>query len=455
MPPPLIHFVLPAALPAHCEPSSPLLTAISSYLHICLPSPLGLLSSLLGTLSIVSWLFAQLPQIYKNYALQSTSGLSLFFLVEWCLGDTTNLVGALLTRQAGWQVVIAGYYVFVDVILVLQFFWYTHYKPSREAGYPGHLAHHPSSGPNTSNVLDGLALSDDGSDDFTSRLPPADRSEPKAVSDGAKDAREVAPASSPYNQSRSYSNEKVGSPGRRTITRSGSRGASLLPGASSPRTLLLASMLCAMLAQAAQAAPIEPTSVVTAAAAPMSTSELVGRIVSWFSTILYLGSRPPQLYKNYCRKSTSGLSPLLFMAAFCGNFFYSASLLTNPNAWSDFPPYGGGGWADSHGNDHLDWLMRTTPFFLGAAGVLGLDGFMGVQFLMYGSNDEDDDSSSDCVFDEAVDDNDALAKQPRGRRWKHVRGWMRGWIPSDSPERRPTQETQSLLVDARENYGTV
>jgi hypothetical protein len=34
--------------------------------------------------------------------------------------------------------------------------------------------------------------------------------------------------------------------------------------------------------------------------------------------ILYLGSRPPQLYKNYQRKSTEGLSPLLFMAAFCG-----------------------------------------------------------------------------------------------------------------------------------------
>jgi hypothetical protein len=166
------------------------------------------------------------------------------------------------------------------------------------------------------------------------------------------------------------------------------------------------------------------------------------------STLLYLGSRPPQLYKNYQRKSTEGLSPLLFFAAFCGNFFYSSSLLTNPNAWSDFAPYGGGGWADAHGNDRWEWIGRSMPFFLGAFGVLGLDGFMGVQFLMYGS-EEDDESF-------IGDDDDSK----RGRsKWKRVRGWMRGWIPSTSPppeyERRAPQERQILLGQDHGRYGTV
>ncbi|PLB43695.1 PQ loop repeat protein [Aspergillus steynii IBT 23096] len=389
MPPPLLDQIVQTALPQHCEPSSAFLASLSSHLHICLPTPLALISSVLGTLSIVSWLFAQLPQIYKNFQLQSTSGLSLFFLVEWCLGDASNLVGALLTRQAGWQVIVAGYYVLVDVTLVFQYFWYTHYKQPRPT-------------------------------DIT-------------------DVKDLKAQGLVGGQSPSYSNEKMSS-SRRSVTRTGS-GRSLP--STSTRTVLLASMLCAVLANAA---PTEPE---TGSPSSGINLELIGRIVSWMSTVLYLGSRPPQLYKNYCRKSTSGLSPLLFMAAFGGNLFYSASLLTNPNAWYDFPAYGGGGWADGDGNDRLEWVGRAIPFFLGAFGVLGLDGFMGVQFLMYGSND------GESIIE--VED------PKRGRsRWTRVRGWMRGWIPSVSPKREihhsnpPTpHERRALLDEDRERYGTV
>jgi len=171
------------------------------------------------------------------------------------------------------------------------------------------------------------------------------------------------------------------------------------------------------------------------------------------STLLYLGSRPPQLYKNYRRKSTEGLSPLLFMAAFGGNLFYSSSLLTNPNAWSNLPPYGGGGWADAHGNDRLEWVGRAVPFFLGAFGVLFLDGYMGVQFLLYGPRGVDEDASF-------VDADDEDPKRGRSR-WRRVRGWMRGWIPSASPPRGElgasdrSQEGQALLNSEHGRYGTV
>jgi hypothetical protein len=214
--------------------------------------------------------------------------------------------------------------------------------------------------------------------------------------------------------------------------------------------MLMASLLCAVLVNAAPTdKPHPPISEVPREA----IVEIIGRVFSWMSTILYLGSRPPQLYKNYQRKSTEGLSPLLFMAAFCGNLFYSSSLLTNPNAWSDFSPYGGGGWADNHGNDRLEWIGRATPFFLGAFGVLGLDGFMGVQFLMYGDGLEQEDDESFISGD--GDD----PKRGRGR-WRRVRGWMRGWIPSSSPRRESgepsvPQEGQALLGAEGGRYGTV
>ncbi|RHZ55623.1 hypothetical protein CDV55_101488 [Aspergillus turcosus] len=429
MPPPLLYDVLPAALPAHCEPSSPFLAAVSSHLHVCLPTPLALLSSILGTLSIISWLFAQLPQIYKNYQLQSTSGLSLSFLVVWCLGDTGNLVGALLTRQATWQVIIAAYYVLVDVTLVFQFFWYTHYKSRRVVYRAYSHSHH---GEDTGSFLEGVPLSEEDSiNDVPTQKPATEGSAIKDV-DLLKESSPIAMDRQPLP----YTNEKLSS-SRRTITRSAS-GPSL-PLAST-RTLLLASMLCAVVANA------QPTEHEFSPAASQQTIlELIGRIASWTSTVLYLGSRPPQLIKNYRRKSTAGLSPLLFMAAFCGNLFYSASLATNPNAWYDFPPWGGRGWAGADGNDRLEWVGLSIPFFLGAFGVLFLDGCMGLQFLMYGAHDEE----------QVV----PVMDPERGSRWTRVRGWMRGWIPSVSPHREfhdtSVQESQALLRGERGRYGTV
>ncbi|PTU22677.1 hypothetical protein P175DRAFT_0499208 [Aspergillus ochraceoroseus IBT 24754] len=429
MSPPLLQYVTQATLPQHCEPISPFLASLSSYFHICLPTPLALISSVLGTLSIISWLFAQMPQIYKNYQLQSTSGLSLFFLVEWCLGDMGNLFGALLTRQAGWQVIVAAYYVCVDATLVLQFFWYTHYKGQPQDDYSSLSDLDEDNEPE--NLLVGVSVSENTS----VANSPSPQVAPKPDAGDVKDIKRSA-AGAVNTQSPSYSNEKRSS-SQRSIVRSGS--GLRVPNASA-RTVLVASMLCAVVANAA------PTEVDPNPPSSQLTFELLGRIFSWMSTILYLGSRPPQLYKNYCRKSTSGLSPLLFMAAFSGNFFYSASLVTNPNAWYDFVPYGGGGWADADGNNRLEWVGRAIPFFLGAFGVLFLDGFMGVQFLMYGSRD-----------DESIIE----VEDPKGgrSRWTRVRGWMRGWIPSVSPPRTPAHnaipENQSLLTEERERYGAV
>lgn len=132
MPPYLspLHLVKPS-LPEHCEPANAFLYHLSASFHTCVPTSLALLSTVLGSCSIVAWLFAQLPQIYKNYKLQSTSGLSLFFLVEWLLGDVSNLVGCIFTDQALWQVIIAAYYVTVDCALVAQWIWYELLKHGR------------------------------------------------------------------------------------------------------------------------------------------------------------------------------------------------------------------------------------------------------------------------------------------------------------------------------------
>ena len=180
-----------------------------------------------------------------------------------------------------------------------------------------------------------------------------------------------------------------------------------------------------LLAIAANASPISPASPSTSLpdhthnSAPSleSPTQAVGRLLSWLSTLLYLGSRLPQLYKNHTRRSTSGLSPTLFVAAFFGNLFYSSSLLTNPCAWSTFGAYGGGGWVGPNGSDRAEWVGRAAPFWLGAAGVLVMDAAVGVQFWWFGEVGE----KEVVVVEERVG---------RRSRWRRVSGWLRGGMPS-------------------------
>ena len=40
-----------------------------------------------------------MPQIIRNARTQSAEALSPFFLAEWLMGDTTNLLGALLQGE--------------------------------------------------------------------------------------------------------------------------------------------------------------------------------------------------------------------------------------------------------------------------------------------------------------------------------------------------------------------
>ncbi|KAI8922690.1 PQ loop repeat-domain-containing protein [Entophlyctis helioformis] len=61
-------------------------------------------SACLGYLSITAWLFAQFPQLLKNWRNKTAESLSVAFLANWLLGDVCNLLGCLLTNQLPFQV---------------------------------------------------------------------------------------------------------------------------------------------------------------------------------------------------------------------------------------------------------------------------------------------------------------------------------------------------------------
>ena len=413
------------SLPPHCSPTAPFLLDLSTYFHTCIPTPQAFVSTLLGTLSIISWLFAQMPQIYKNFQIKSTAGLSIFFLAEWLLGDATNLLGALFTKQATWQVIIASYYVFVDMCLVFQYFWYTYYTP-RVYGESLHSSSSSVRSDGESDVLNGLSP-------INTNFREEDASSLSVDEESPIKSPQTRPMDAPQFSQVKW--EKAESSAR-SLRLGDKFGQSWI---GSPRTMLFATTV-ASLASSSRAAPVPfpsdhyaHTTHLLRVETPL---EIAGTIIAWCSTLLYLGSRLPQLYKNFKRQSTAGLSPLLFFAAFCGNSFYSTSMLTNPNAWNDFGPYGGHGWADHDGSRRWAWVARAAPFFLGAAGVLGLDAMMGIQFLMYGEKEA------------------KVVKVRDGKghsHWERVNGWMRGWIPTVAGKEKVVDlaESQRLLGESQ------
>ena len=413
------------SLPDHCTPTNTFLTQFSANFNTCVPTTLAFISTLLGCLSILSWLCAQLPQVYKNYKLKSASGLSIFFLAEWMFGDAANLLGSLFTKQAAWQVVVAGYYVSVDLCLVFQYLWYSRLRSWRQK----------RSGDQK------VGTTREGNGDSEGMLlhvsPPEGESIASTPADGTDDPPSSEPRDVKSNPFRMLNFSF--SPREKSIPPSPSRTISRSSGAlgPSPKTVLLVSMLLAILTNAS---PMHPTS--TPPASEPTSLETAGRFLSWISTILYLGSRLPQIYKNHKRRSTVGLSPTLFIAAFFGNLFYSSSLLTNPLAWDSYGPYGLNGWAGPEGSDRVEWVSLAAPFWLGAAGVLVMDGVIGLQFLGY--------SEERKLI---------VVKDERGRsRWRKVSGWMRGWVPSPSPGGNQGEQQERPLLQREtgsdRGYGT-
>jgi solute carrier family 66 (lysosomal lysine-arginine transporter), member 1 len=84
------------------------------------------------------------------------------------------------------------------------------------------------------------------------------------------------------------------------------------------------------------------------------TMERLGEMFAWICCSFYLSSRIPQILENHRRKSTQGINIVLFLAALCGNFFYTIGILTNPLAHNKLA--------------RRDFLLNALPYLLGSAG---------------------------------------------------------------------------------------
>ena len=152
-----------------------------------------------------------------------------------------------------------------------------------------------------------------------------------------------------------------------------------------------------------------------------------GQIYGYICAVLYLASRVPQLWQNYQRKKTDGLSFLFFLFACIGNLTYVLSIVAyDPTRLCHHHQCRKGEDVAIYGK----YILVNLSWLIGSFGTLLLDLGVFVQFFIYRGNNDDylehEDASvrhetqSDYTDDTVVADVYRIQRQ-RPRRQEHER----------------------------------
>lgn len=304
------------------------------------------MSSVFSWMSCTSWIFAQFPQILKNYTSKSAEGISPSFLALWFLGDFLSFTSCLMNEDVvlGFQIYLSIFFLCNDVTLCFQYYYYNSVYPTKhgfqytpvldtELAETTNIDVHQSSAihiRNTKMAMEYVENSAGSSYNSTNNSPVG--SSPNGITPNRN---------SPNSQARGQSSsQNWGSP-----------------------SLITASAAAAVFnAATTNALPIYST------ALPVIDKRW-GLITAWCCTVVYVSSRTPQLYKNYKRKSVDGISPLLFGAALLGNLGYTLSILTS----CEF----------LFGPDKKEFFLRELPYIIGSSGTIVFDALYFYQKHLY------------------------------------------------------------------------
>lgn len=291
----------------------------------CIKSYWPIISDISGTISFFGSFVSLFPQIIETYRDKSVVGLSPYFLLCWLCGDITSLTGAIMTHQLQFQIILAIYFLLNDSFVCGQYYYYgIMYKNSLAT-----VGHEPIA------VLSNLP---DNEDHNTRTITAEDL---ESLIDNGDD---------------------------RDIERTVSRGTS---GSNRSRRDLL-------IAAVAIAKQVNLTNAMTDTHSPLqhtghNSNNHSGIILSWLGAIFYISGRIPQLIKNYQRKSTDGLSPLLFATTLLCNITYCISIFSSCK------------FIDS--TDKWQFFDNALPFIIGSAGTIIFDLIYFYQYYVLYSSD--------------------------------------------------------------------
>ncbi|XP_061197222.1 lysosomal amino acid transporter 1 homolog isoform X2 [Saccostrea echinata] len=275
----------------------------------CVWDTRGIVSVALGVASILFWLVVSIPQMVKNCRnIAGVEGISILLILQWTLGDATNLVGAILTKQLPLQIYLAIYFVFADLVLFSQYIYYQIWKRKQAKG------NRPGAVPKIILCFTGAFLGTNlfGAIFYKTSLPFINQDQNIYI---------------------------IHHPAGRSLM-----GTNLQHNA-----VIFHGFI-----------------------------DEIGYAIGVVSSIFYIGSRSAQLYKNYKRQSTDGLSMLMFWIAIFGNLTYGLAIIVR----------------------QLDvvYIIRHIPWLVGSLGVIFLDASLLVQFKYYGSREDFDRLSQEPLL---------------------------------------------------------
>ncbi|CAB4476951.1 PQ-loop-domain-containing protein [Rhizophagus irregularis] len=285
----------------------------------CIYNSQEAVSVFLGYLTLACWLNAQLPQIITNYKNKSVEGLSLPFLVNWLLGDITNLLGGILTKQLKFQIYLAAYFCTVDLFLFFQYFYYTWFRIS--------------------------TIITESGEDIPVR-PLSIQSFKDSILEGAK-------KSYTFPTRKNHSHQRLSSMVFAVLL------------FTFHSTSSISSSFSTSLPYHSTIHDDEMSFGGYIKSFFERNYESIGRIMAWICTVLYLTSRMPQIWKNYTRRSVEGLSVFMFIFAVLANLSYTTSIIVNPES-----------------RTNPDYFRREIPYILGSIGTLVFDGTILVQWYI-------------------------------------------------------------------------
>ncbi|CAD5180047.1 unnamed protein product [Musa acuminata subsp. malaccensis] len=384
------------------------------YLKYCLCSVKDGMALFLGTISIISWGIAEVPQIITNYRQKSTEGLSIAFLLTWVVGDLFNFIGCLLEPATlPTQYYVALLYTATTLILTGQTIYYGHiyHRFKANCGVPGRI-----------EIIKKIGIGTYGSNSYISNeiyhfgyvLEDAseresllgDAKKTRVVGDRGHDAKEGNLPSSPipvagqvfhdscgkdfyYMSARSLKKSPVPTFGFWSVHSHDDGRAPPIDGnqqspQSAPSNLDTKNMFSIVPSVAFFFGICVIRSYISnmhTASSPGGMVILVGRkllqvildkvqddgssgvgtLLGWAMAAIYMGGRLPQICLNVCMNS--GLNPLMFIFALTGNATYVGSILVNSLEWSKLRP-------------NLPWLVD-------AGGCVILDAFILIQFAYF------------------------------------------------------------------------
>ncbi|KAJ2071767.1 hypothetical protein IW146_007313 [Coemansia sp. RSA 922] len=267
-----------------------------------LQTPGNAASTIIGYISLLSWMVVMFPQIYLNFRRKSGEGVSLVMTGAWIIGDLFNIAGAMMQGLVMSTIVVASYFLLVDATLFSQTIYY-------RTVYSAHTRVKAISGDDTGDAGDGV-------------LPPAN--DTTALISHSDDGDVDAQSSLVPSQSSSHLTNALAF------------------------TLSLASLGCLAAVVISLIMPQPsgdddgPRNPPSPPSDSLPLTQIIAQAMGTASAIIYIMSYVPQAIQNYQRKSCEGLSMWLFLLSMLGNTTYALAILVvslNPHYLAPYVPW--------------------------------------------------------------------------------------------------------------------